>query len=65
MATVDSLEVIIETKAQDTTKSLNNLVKQLGLIAEGISSIGSNTGLNEFAKKHRRLQKTLQILKIQ
>lgn len=57
MAAVDSLEVIIETKAQDTAKSLNNLVKQLGLIAEGISSIGSNTGLNEFAKKAQEATK--------
>lgn len=57
MAAVDSLEVIIETKAQDTAKSLNNLVKQLGLIAEGISAIGSNTGLNEFAKKAQEATK--------
>lgn len=57
MAAVDSLEVIIETKAQDTAKSLNNLVKQLGLIAEGINAIGSNTGLNEFAKKAQEATK--------
>ena len=58
MAAVDSLEVIIETKAQDTAKSLNNLVKQLGLIAEGINAIGSNTGLNEFAKKAQEATKS-------
>ena len=55
--TVDSLEVIIETKAQDTAKSLNNLVKQLGLIAEGISAIGSNKGLGEFSKKAQEATK--------
>lgn len=51
MAVVDSLEVQIQSKADSVNVSLNELIKKMGLIAEGISAIGNNKGLDDFAKK--------------
>lgn len=51
MPVIDSLEVQLQAKAEAVSISLNNVIKQLGLVAEGISAIGRNSGLNEFAKK--------------
>lgn len=51
MPVIDSLEVQIQAKAEAVSISLNNVIKQLGLVAEGISAIGRNSGLQEFAKK--------------
>lgn len=51
MAVVDSLEVQIQSKSDAVNVSLNELIKKMGLIAEGISAIGNNKGLDEFAKK--------------
>ncbi len=51
MAVVDSLEIQIQSKVDAVNVSLNELIKKMGLIAEGISAIGSNKGLDEFAKK--------------
>lgn len=49
MAVVDSLEVQIQSKSDAVNVSLNELIKKMGLIAEGISAIGNNRGLDEFA----------------
>lgn len=51
MAVVDSLEIQIQSKADTVNVSLNEIIKKMGLIAEGISAIGNNKGLDEFAKK--------------
>lgn len=51
MPVIDSLEVQLQAKAEAVSISLNNVIKQLGLVAEGISAIGRNSGLQEFAKK--------------
>lgn len=63
MATVDSLEITLETRFEKASTSLNEIVKQLGLVAEGISSIGSNRGLNEFAKKAQEAVKEFSRIK--
>ena len=51
MAVVDSLEVQIQSKSDAVNVSLNELIKKMGLIAEGISAIGNNKGLDDFAKR--------------
>ncbi len=51
MAVVDSLEVQIQSKSDAVNVSLNELIKKMGLIAEGISAIGNNRGLDDFAKR--------------
>ena len=57
MSTVDTLEVQIQSKADSVNSSLDNVVKKLGLIAEGISAIGKNSGLEQFAKEAREATK--------
>ena len=57
MSTVDTLEVQIQSKADSVNSSLDNVVKKLGLIAEGISTIGKNSGLEQFAKEAREATK--------
>lgn len=51
MAVVDSLEVQIQSKADAANDSLNELIKKMGIVAEGISAIGNNKGLDDFAKR--------------
>lgn len=51
MAVIDSLEIDIQSKSESVNKSLDDLVRKLGLIAEGIDAIGKNSGLADFAKK--------------
>lgn len=63
MATVDSLEITLETRFEKASTSLNEIVKNLGLVAEGISSIGNNRGLNEFAKKAQEAVKEFSAMK--
>lgn len=63
MATVDSLEITLETRFEKASTALNGVVKQLGLVAEGISSIGNNRGLNEFARKAQEAVKEFSTMK--
>lgn len=63
MATVDSLEITLETRFEKASTALNGVVKQLGLVAEGISSIGNNRGLNEFARKAAEAVKEFSAMK--
>ena len=58
MAVVDSLEVQIQSKADAANDSLNELIKKMGIVAEGISAIGNNRGLDEFAKKAQEAVKS-------
>ena len=51
MAVVDSLEIQIQSKADTANDSLNELIKKMGIVAEGISAIGNNKGLDDFAKR--------------
>ena len=39
MAEVDSLEISVKTTADEASKSLDELIKKLGLVAEGISAL--------------------------
>ena len=50
-AEIDSLEIAVKTTAEDASKSLDELIKKLGLVAEGISALTKNSGLSDFAKK--------------
>ena len=50
-AETDSLEIAVKTTAEDASKSLDELIKKLGLVAEGISALTKNSGLSDFAKK--------------
>ncbi|MCM1189365.1 MAG: hypothetical protein NC541_08720 [bacterium] len=59
MAVVETLEVDIQGKSESVNKSLDDLVKRLGLIAEGLIVIGKNSGLEEFAKKAQEITKNL------
>lgn len=59
MAVVDSLEVQIQSKSDAVNVSLDELIKKMGIIAEGISAIGNNKGLDEFAKKAQEAVKGL------
>jgi len=54
---IDSLEIDMQAKSDSASKSLDNLVKKLGLVAEGISAIGKNNGLEEFVKKAQEATK--------
>lgn len=45
------MEVQIQSKSDAVNVSLNELIKKMGLIAEGISAIGNNKGLDDFAKR--------------
>ncbi len=56
---VDSLEVELQSKADSAVKSLDIFIQRLGLICEGISAIGKNSGLNDFAKQAREATKGL------
>lgn len=37
-AEVDSLEIVIESTADEANKSLDELIEKLGLVAEGLSA---------------------------
>lgn len=51
MAEVDSLEIKIESTIKGVNKDLDNLIKRLGIVSDGLSAIQSNKGLDEFSKK--------------
>ena len=50
MAEVDSLEISVKTTADESSKSLDELIKKLGLVAEGISALKKNSTLSDFRK---------------
>ncbi len=50
MAEVDSLEISVKTTADEASKSLDELIKKLGLVAEGISALKKNSTLSDFRK---------------
>ena len=58
MSEVDSLEVSIETTAKDTEKALDGLIKKLEIVAQGISAIKNNSGLEDFRKQVQELYKS-------
>lgn len=60
MAVIDSLEVDIQAKSESVNKSLDDLVRRLGLVVEGISAIGQNKGLEDFVKKAADVTKGFQ-----
>lgn len=59
-AEIDRLEVQIEAEAAKASKQLDDIVKKLGLLAEGISAIRSNKGLEDFERKAKDISKSLQ-----
>ena len=59
-AEIDRLEVQIEAEAAKASKQLDDIVKKLGLLAEGISAIKSNKGLEDFASKAKDVSKSIQ-----
>lgn len=59
MPNVDNLEIKIISTAENAMKSLDELVKKLGVVAQGISAISNNKGLEEFAKKAESLSKSM------
>lgn len=56
---MDSLEIEVQSKADSAVKSLDIFIQRLGLVCEGISAIGKNSGLDEFAKQAREATKGL------
>lgn len=62
-AEIDRLEVQIETEAAKANHELDLLVKKLSLLAEGISAIKSNKGLDEFASKAQSVAKSMESLR--
>lgn len=59
MPVIDSLEVDIQSKSESVNKSLDELIKKLGVVADGISVIGQINTLNDFAKKITEVTKKL------
>lgn len=49
--TVDSLEIKIQSEADSANKALDSLIAKLGVVAQGITSVGKNDGLSSFAKQ--------------
>lgn len=59
---IDRLEVQIEAEASKANSQLDNLVKKLGLLAEGISAIRNNKGLGDFAKQTESISASMQFV---
>lgn len=51
MAEIDSLEISIQNNIDKVNKNMDLLIQKMGIVAKGISAIGSNKGLEEFTKK--------------
>lgn len=49
-AEVDSLEIVIESTADEANKSLDELIEKLGLVAEGLSALTKNSALSDLRK---------------
>lgn len=62
-AEVDSLEIAVQTTANEANKSLDTLIKKIGLVAEGISALTKDSGLSDFAKKISELSKSGELAK--
>ena len=62
-AEVDSLEIAVQTTADEANKSLDTLIKKIGLVAEGISALTKDSGLSDFAKKISELSKSGELAK--
>ncbi len=63
-AEVDSLEIAVKTTADEANKSLDILIRKLGLVAEGLSAMTKDSGLSDFSKKIANLSKDNGLLKI-
>lgn len=50
MAEIDSLEISIQSNIEKVNKNMDLLIQKMGTVAQGISAIGSNKGLEEFIK---------------
>lgn len=50
MAEIDSLEISIQSNIDKVNRNMNLLIKKMGIVAQGISAIGSNEGLDKFIK---------------
>lgn len=57
-AEIDSLEIAVKTTANEANKSLDGLIKKLGLVAEGLSALTKDSGLSDFSKKISDLSKS-------
>lgn len=49
-AEVDSLEIVIESTADEANESLDELIEKLGLVAEGLSALTKNSALSDLRK---------------
>lgn len=49
-AEVDSLEIVIESTADEANKSLDELIEKLGLVAERLSALTKNSALSDLRK---------------
>ncbi len=56
-AEIDSLEIAVKTTADEANKSLDGLIKKLGLVAEGLAAMTKNSGLADFSKKISEMSK--------
>ncbi len=56
-AEIDSLEIAVKTTADEANRSLDGLIKKLGLVAEGLAAMTKNSGLSDFSKKISDLSK--------
>lgn len=50
MVEIDSLEISIQNNIEKVNKNMDLLIQKMGTVAQGISAIGSNKGLEEFIK---------------
>lgn len=57
-AEIDSLEIAVKTTANEANKSLDGLIKKLGLVAEGLSALTKDSALSDFSKKIADLSKS-------
>ena len=53
MATIDSLDIVISASMEKASQTIDNVIKGLGLVAEGMSAVTKNSGLEEFSRKAR------------
>lgn len=56
-AEVDSIEIAVKTTADEANRSLDNLIKKMGLVAQVIAAITKGSGLEEFSKQVKNLSK--------
>lgn len=56
---VDSLEIGIQSNADKASKSLDNLITKLGVMAKGISAISSGDGFKDFLKEVEKISSSM------